>query len=263
LEIVKQHLCRVIENRLLWSSVQLLTLDAPDLAPAMRPGQFALLRDPTTFDPYLRRTAWLYRIDGTRVAFTLPANDPLAARARAGDTLDMLAPLGRAVEFDASARHILLVGEGARVATLIAIAENAIRQQREVVLVLRLHFAALPSAVAQDSAQDASEVFPAHLLAPEIEYRTDSDALNTELIAWADTVVASGSDELRRGLADAIRAARYHIEPGFARGLIDLLMPCGTGDCFACAVETRHGIQRACVDGPWFDLAEFEQRRAG
>ncbi len=243
-EIVKQHLCRVVENRLLWSSVQLLTLDAPELAPAMRPGQFALLRDPTTFDPYLRRTAWFYHVDGTRVAFTLPASDPLAARARAGDTLDILAPLGRAVEFDANVRHVLLVGEGVRAAPLIAIAESAIRQQREVVLICR-----------------GADTFPTHLLAPEIEYRTDADALSVELVTWADAIAASGSDELYRALADAIRAARYQIEAGFARVLIDLPMPCGTGDCYACAVETRHGVRLVCVDGPAFDLLELENRR--
>jgi len=244
---LKQHLCRVLESRLLWSSVHLLTLDAPELAPAMRPGQFALLRDPTTFDPYLRRTAWLHRVEGGQVAFTLPANDPLALRARAGDTLDALAPLGRAVEFDASARHILLVGEGARVAPLLAMAENAIRQQRAVVLITR---PATPG-----------DVFPAHLLAPEIEYRADADALGAELVTWADAIVASGSDELYRTLADTLRAARYRIEPGLARGLIDRPMPCGVGDCFMCAVETRRGIQRACADGPAFDLAELEYGR--
>jgi dihydroorotate dehydrogenase electron transfer subunit len=243
--IVKQHLCRVIENRTLWSSVQLISLDAPDVV--VRPGQFALWRDPTTFDPYLRRTAWPYHSEGARIEFTLPANDPLAARGRPGDTLDMLAPLGRAVEFDASVRHVLLVGEGVRVAPLIAVAESAIRQQREVVLLSR--------------AGSSDDLFPAHLLAPEIEYRTDADALGAELGTWADAVVASGSDELCRALADMIRAARYQIKPGFARVLIDRPMPCGIGDCYACAVETRQGIQLACVDGPAFDLAEFESRR--
>ena len=240
-------MCRVVENRLLWSSVQLLTLNAPDLAPAMCAGQFALLRDPTTFDPYMRRTAWLHRIEGASVALTLPANDPLAARARPGDTLDALAPLGRAIELDANVRHVLLVGEGARAAPLIAIAERAVRQQREVVLVSR--------------AASSNDLLPSHLLAPEVEYRTDPDALGAELVTWADAIVASGSEELYRTLADAIRAARYRVEVGLARVLIDLPMPCGTGDCFACAVETRHGIQLACADGPAFDLAEFENRR--
>lgn len=246
--LVKQHLCRVIESRTLWSDVQLLVLDAPELAPAMRPGQFALLRDPTTFDPYLRRTAWPYRIEAERVAFTVPSHDPLAARARAGDTLDLLAPLGRAIEFEASARHILLIGEGAHAARLIAIAESAIKQQREVVLVSR--------------AAAVDEIFPAHLLAPEIEYRTDAEALGAELIAWADAIVASGSNEMDAALADVVRAARYRIEPGFARVLIDLPMPCGAGDCYACAVETRRGIQLACLDGPAFDLSALENRRA-
>lgn len=241
---MKQHLCRVTENRVLWSDVGLLTLNAPELAPALRPGQFALARDPSTLDPYLRRTLWLYRIEGERVAFTLPAQDPLATRARAGDTLDLLAPLGRAVEFDANARHILLIGEGARVAPLIAIAESAIRQQREVVLVCR-----------------GADAFPSHLLAPEIEYRTGENAIGGELIAWADAIVASGPEDLYRVLADAVRSARFRLEPGAARVLIDLPMPCGAGDCYACAVETRRGVQLACVDGPAFDLADLETRR--
>ncbi|MDE3090249.1 MAG: hypothetical protein KGJ80_12780 [Chloroflexota bacterium] len=245
---MKQHLCRLVENKTLWSDVRLLTFDAPELAPAMRPGQFALLRDPTTFDPYLRRTAWLYQAQEARVAFTLPARDPLAARVRAGDVLDLLAPLGRALDFDADARHILLAGEGARVAQLIAIAQSALEQNRAVVLTFR--------------AARADEVFPAHLLAPEIEYRTAEDALSDELIVWADAIVASGSEDFYRQLADGVRAARYRLEPGRARVLIDLPMPCGTGNCCACAVETRRGVQLACVDGPAFDLSAVQDRRA-
>jgi dihydroorotate dehydrogenase electron transfer subunit len=209
----------------------------------MQPGQFALAREPATLDPYLRRAIWLYRIGGERIAFTLSAFDPLATRARVGDTLDLLAPLGHAVEFDANARHILLIGEGARVAPLFAIADNAIAQQREVVLVCR-----------------GADILPAQLLAPEIEYRIDASAQTTELIAWADAIVASGPGELYRVLADTIRAARYRLGAGLARVLIDVPMPCGTGDCYACAVETRHGVQLACVDGPAFDLIDLENQ---
>jgi len=104
-------------------------------------------------------------------------------------------------------------------------------------------------------------VFLAHLLSPEIEYRTD-DALSAELILWADAVVASGSDELYRALADVIRAVRYRLELGFARVIVDAPMPCGTGACYACAVETARGVQLACADGPAFDLAMLENRRA-
>jgi dihydroorotate dehydrogenase electron transfer subunit len=243
---MKQRLCCITENRQIWSDVRLLTVDAPELAGAMRPGQFARLRDPMTFDPYLRRTAWFYRVDGGRVAWTLPEGDPLAARSRAGDMLDVLAPLGRAIELDPNARHVLLVGQAAHIAPLLAIAERAVLQQREVVLVGR-----------------AAEAFPAHLLPPEIEYRTDPGAMGNELIKWADVIIASGSDELYHALADSVRAVHFQIEPGRVRVLIDVPMPCGTGDCYACAVETRRGIRLACVDGPLFDLSELGNRRTG
>lgn len=252
---MKQHLCRVIENRILWADVQLLVFDAPELAHAIRPGQFALARDPNTLDPYLRRTLWLFQIEGARVAFTLSSRDALAVRARAGDVFDLLAPLGRAIEFDVSARHVLLIGEGMRVVNLIAIAHDAVANGREVVLVA-------PSPV-EDGAQAGQGVGVslAHLLSPEIEYRMD-DGMNPEVIAWADAIVASGSPELYRALSDAIRAARYRLESGFARGLIDLPMPCGTGLCYACAVDTSRGVKLTCVEGPAFDLGDFENRRA-
>ena len=245
---MKQYLCRVAENRILWSDTQLISFDNPELAALMRPGQFALVRDPASFDPYLRRTAWLYQTNSERLTLTLPAHDSLVARTRVGDTLDLLAPLGRAVEFDTSARHVLLIGEAARIAPLIAIAQHAIAQSRSVVLATR--------------PVSAEQAFPAHLLSPEIEYYNEGNLFDAKLIVWADMIVASGSEELYRALADSVRAARYRLEAGFAQVLVDMPMPCGTGACYACAIETARGIRLACTDGPLFDLAEFMRVRA-
>ncbi|MEW5720336.1 MAG: hypothetical protein AB1817_17055 [Chloroflexota bacterium] len=250
---MKPYSCRVVENRKLWVDAQLIAFDAPELARVVRPGQFALARDATTFDPYLRRVLWLYARDGERVAFVFSSRDPLAARTRVGDSLELLAPLGNAIDLDANARRVLLIGEGTRIVQLIALAHHAVAQAREVVLVS-------PAPVANGGGSGEG-AFPAHLLAPEIEYRTD-DALSAELLVWADAIVASGSAELYRALASAIRAVRYRLEPGFARVIIDLPMPCGTGACYACAVETTRGAQRACADGPAFDLVAFENRSA-
>jgi dihydroorotate dehydrogenase electron transfer subunit len=242
---MKQHLCRVIENVPLWSNTSALTIDAPDLARSMQAGQFALLRNPSSFDPYLRRTAWLYRIENERVVFAMRSDDPLARQLRPGDTIDALAPLGNSIQFDTNVKHVLVVGEQERIVQLIPIVEMAIRQQREVVLV---HHAA-----------SSEKNFPAHLLVSEIEYH--AEPANAELLTWADALVLSGSEEFYRTMAEATRDARYRLENGFARALIDMPMPCGTGECFACAIDTRRGVERACVDGPWFDLNDFALRR--
>jgi NAD(P)H-flavin reductase len=241
---MKQSVYRVTGSARLWSNTQVLTIDAPDLARTMQAGQFALLRHPNTYDPYLRRTAWFYRAGNEHVTLTLRADDALTQLLRVGESVDVLAPLGKAIQFDANVKHILVVGEGESIPQLISIVEMAIRQQRAVVLVHR--------------APSIDQIFSSHLLVPEIEYRTDEP--NAELIVWADACVLAGSEEFYRTMAETVRAARYRLESGFARGLIDMPMPCGTGECFACAVDRRHGLVRACVDGPWFDLSDFEMR---
>jgi dihydroorotate dehydrogenase electron transfer subunit len=240
---VKDYACRLIEKRTLWSDWELLAFDAPDVAHAMRPGQLALMRDAACLDPYLRRRIWLYAIEEDRPAFVLPSDDPLATRARVGDWLDLLAPVGTAIEFEPTARHVLLVGEGNAIVRLIALAHSAIKQGREVVLV-----------------SQGTTSFPAHLLSPEIEYRSDY-AVDGELITWADAIVASGPDELVPALANAIKSTRYTIKHGLARVIRDAPMLCGHGLCYACAVETTRGIHRACTDGPAFDLTMLDLRR--
>ncbi len=65
---MNQHLCRLVENRILWDQVSLLVFEAPELTRSIQPGQIVLIRDPSTFDPYLRQTAWLYHIDGDRLS---------------------------------------------------------------------------------------------------------------------------------------------------------------------------------------------------
>jgi len=234
---LKHFLCSLTDTRPLWADWQLLAFDSPDLARSIRPGQFALARDPSTLDPYLRRTLWLYEIRDGRVSFILYAHDPLAQRARVGDTLDLLAPLGHATTFEPSAQHILLLGQGSRTAPLVVIAQEAVKLGHAVVVVTR------------------GETFPSQLLAPEIELRHD-ESFDAELIAWADAIVASGAESFYRDLGNAIRAVRLRMPPGFARVWLDVPMPCGTGICYACAVDTSRGIKLICVDGPALDLLQ-------
>jgi dihydroorotate dehydrogenase electron transfer subunit len=33
-------------------------------------------------------------------------------------------------------------------------------------------------------------------------------------------------------------------------------MACGLGACLGCVVETRHGMQTSCVEGPVYDMDE-------
>ena len=257
---MKQHICKLVENRNLWDHVPLLVFEAPELARMIQPGQFVLVRDPSTFDPYLRQTAWLYRVEGDRLSLVLSSGNSLSGRVSPGHLLDLLGPAGRTAEFVKSARHVLLIGEDEQIAPLVAMAHAALESlERSVVLLNR----------SRQAAGAETGPLPAYLLSPEIEYRvvptTQSlpEILGPDLIAWADQIVASGSPELYAAVGQAVRTARFRLEPGWVHVLMDLPMPCGVGTCYACAVGTAHGPKLACVDGPWFDWVDLERQNRG
>ncbi len=240
---MRQILAQVVENRQLWQGVHLLTFDTPDLN--MGPGQCALVRDPLSLDPYLRRTCWLYQNGSGRTALLVlsAGNEAFLARAQVHSFLDLLVPVGHAVEPSGATRRVLLLGENDRALPLPAIAAAAVQRGCEVVLSVQ---------------GQAPEQLPPHfLLPPEVEYHSGVDAVRGELLGWADQTVACGSDAFYRRIADRARESNFRLEPGRVRVLLDPAMPCGTGACCACGVAVRHRLRLACVDGPWFDLTDL------
>ena len=110
-------------------------------------------------------------------------------RAREGERLDMLGPLGRPFEVDPRSRHLLLIAGGLGMAGVRMLADEAVRDGRQVVVL----FGAL----------SAAHVYPSSLLPDEVEYvvATDDGSLGhhgfvTELVAdyeaWADQAFACG-----------------------------------------------------------------------
>jgi hypothetical protein len=72
-----------------------------------------------------------------------------------------------------------------------------------------------------------------------------------ELGVWADMIALDGPDPLAE--AEAIRALCPLRSREFVQALLIPLLPCGTGACQACWVETRaHQRRLACTDGPVF-----------
>ncbi len=78
-----------------------------------------------------------------------------------------------------------------------------------------------------------------------------------ELLAWTERVCFVCDPDRYPAFAQMIREVRLQPQADFAQALVKVPMPCGVGVCDVCRVATRHGDQRACVDGPVFDLLDF------
>jgi dihydroorotate dehydrogenase electron transfer subunit len=283
--MAQQRLIHVADQRPATPRLRWLTLQSPELARGVRSGQYLLVRcaEAGVYDPLLRRPLFVAAAEPALGQIGLlyePADRGLAwlARARPGDELDVLGPLGQPFELDGRTRSLLLIGAGAGLPALLLLARAAAARGTAVTLLA--------------GADDAELLPPPFLLPGEVEYQTtvgpaidllasqeaptqnsetgrqgdkekrkrDAGSLSPTLavsaspITWADQICAALPQPQLGPLADAIRRVRYRWERGFASALLEGPLVCGVGACGVCAVALRKGQRMLCSDGPVFDM---------
>src|SRR5574340_1437371 len=193
----------LLESREILPGQWLQSYRAPWLVGGARAGQFVHVRTPDYSGLVLRRPFSLNTVDRAEGTVTIHfrvtgRGTDWMARARAGDRLEMLGPLGRPFEVDRRTHHILLVAGGLGMAGVRALADECLDAGRRVTLLF--------------GARSAAQVYPSSLLPPEVEYvvATDDGSLGqagrvTDLVAayeaWADQAFACGPWPMLAALA--------------------------------------------------------------
>jgi dihydroorotate dehydrogenase electron transfer subunit len=274
----------LLESREFLPGQWLQTYHAPALATGSRAGQFVHVRTGDMSGLVLRRPFSINTRDagsGTiSIHFrTIGRGTEWFTHLRAGDVIDMLGPLGRPFEVDSRSQHLLLIAGGLGMAGVRALADEAIRDGRQVTLLF--------------GAASARDVYPTSLLPDEVEYvvATDDGSMGhhgfvTELVqdyeAWADQAFACGPEPMLRALARlaATRRSRLGVArlgrkrgagkpqaPGspaarrkaFLQVSMEQRMGCAVGACLGCVVMATSGTpQRVCREGPVFGSDELD-----
>ena len=262
-----------------------LTLAAPELARAARPGQYLLVRcaEEGSADPLLRRPLFIAAAEPAlgQVALLYQPNErglAWLARGRAGDMLDALGPFGRGFTLDARTRNLLLIGSGPGLAALLLLAGQASARGCAVTLLAAANHPAglpppylLPSEVEYQTTIDSATDLLIHQAPPTSEHGASGSAskqkrkpksgpLSPALlvasapISWADQICAALPSAELPTLSEQIRRTKYRWERGFASALLEGPLICGVGACGVCTVALRNGTRLLCSDGPVFDL---------
>jgi dihydroorotate dehydrogenase electron transfer subunit len=220
----------------------LLTVESAVVAAQAQAGQFVHVRPGVGWDPLLRRPYSFCGIDRRSGQIELivkplgPGGEWIAGR-RAGDTLDLLGPLGTSFVVRRDTRNLLLVAGGTGIAPMRVIAEQE-AARRNVTLVM--------------GGRSVAYLWPSDRLPPSVEYVTTTE--DGSFGARGRVTAALG--RLRESAASA--AATY---PG-RRVLLDAQiaveqhMGCAMGVCRACVVVTSEGNARVCREGPVFALGD-------
>src|SRR4051794_3655854 len=274
---------QLVDSREILPGQWLQSFHAPELATGVRAGQFVHVRTGDLSGLVLRRPFSINTVDAVAGVIsihfrTIGRGTEWFTRLRAGDAVDMLGPLGRPFEVDSRSRHLLLVAGGLGMAGVRSLADEALRDGRQVTLLF--------------GAASAREVYPSSLLPDEVEYviATDDGSVGhhgfvTDLVpdyeAWADQAFACGPAPMLAALARLAAGRRERL--GVARlgrkrggGKVDPLgspaarrnaflqvsmeqnMGCAVGACLGCAVMGVSGQpQRVCREGPVFAAEEI------
>lgn len=242
---MRLSIATITANTTLRSGVHLIEVKVPQLAQAVQPGQFCMVRccHPLAQDPLLRRPFFIHGVQRSQGLCTLLVTvrgrgSAWLAQQQVGMQLDLLGPLGRGWQLHATARNLLLIGEEAQIAALPMLADVALRQDMAVTLLC------LSSSV--------EEAYPPALLPEEVEYHVVTGDLLVAAggyLTWADAVCCSVSRETLTALYWRYERMRKH---NFAQGVLLQPLVCGSGICLTCSVETRTGQQLICRDGPVF-----------
>ena len=272
----------LVDSREILPGQWLQSFHAPELAVGSRAGQFVHVRTGDLSGLVLRRPFSINTADPANGVITIHfrtigRGTEWFTRLRTGDAVDMLGPLGRPFEVDPRSRHLLLVAGGLGMAGVRSLADEAIRDGRQVTLLF--------------GAASARDVYPSSLLPDEVEYviATDDGSVGhhgfvTELVpdyeGWADQAFACGPAPMLAALARLAAGRRERL--GVARlgrkrggGKVDALgstaarrkaflqvsmeqnMGCAVGACLGCVIMGTNGApQRVCREGPVFAAEE-------
>ena len=239
----------------------LLTLATPrGFAAAVRPGQFVdvLCRVEGSYDPLLRRPYSIYRADpdGERIVLLVRPfgrGSTWLANRRPGEILDVLGPLGNTFDIQPRSSHLLIVAGGVGVAPLVFLADLAAHRNLGVTFLMG-------SATAEGLLAPSELPRTIEYLVATEDGRQGHQGFVTDLVPqylrWADQIFACGPEPMFRSLRNAVQPHRIGGKPKVQVSM-ERSMACGLGACLGCVVETRHGMQTSCVQGPIYDMDEL------
>ena len=243
-------------------------LDAPDIARRVRPGQFLNVKVSDGIDPLLRRPISVCDVERNRVRLVFRAvgrGTVLLGRARLGDVLDVLGPLGRHAPV-LHRKDVLLCGGGIGIAPLLFLARRVkpanrlqvllgARTKAELLLVREFKGLGVPIAVATDDGSAGLHGMVTELVEGQVKGqkprgRSQEGGGRSAVGGQRLAVFACGP---RPMLADLVK----RLDPIPVWGFVEERMGCGTGICYCCALPKKGGGHvRFCEEGPVVRLNE-------
>ena len=249
------HTCEIVKNVLLCDGYMRMTIEDPEIARSVLPGQFVMTKCLAPGSPFFMRPFSINSADeqaGTiDILYKLVGKGTtVMADMQLGARIGVLAPLGNGFSLQAQYRSIALLGRGVGAAPMRFLAEYAGKRGVTVYVML--------SASSEEQLFDKriyDEMTNVHLYTT-----TDPNLIVTDHLAemlskiQIDAAYTCGSRRVMKKLLELEKRYKLHCYAS-----LEEHMACGTGACHGCSFsitdENEENIEvRVCKEGPVFPL---------
>ncbi len=226
---------KVVSNEPLTSSINIVTMHAPEVASRFKAGQFMEIRVSESLFPLLRRPFSIHRVVGEHIEImskVVGVGTKLLYEVKAGETLQTLAPLGNTFGYDKDDFDTgVLISGGIGVAPMAMLEETLRKKNKDVLNIV--------------GARTAEELVTRYLT--NVHLATDDGtagfkgnvvSLFSELLPSLQgkrlRVFACGPNPMLNALSNFCNA--HHIPCEVS---IESMMGCGIGICYGCPVRIK------------------------
>ncbi len=245
----------IIDNRQVNSEYYVLELQSDVALAELKAGQFAELRIDGSSEVLLRRPISFYDVDYEKRTISLLIQEVgkgtrKLAKAKPGDKLNMIYPLGNSFSFE-GINKALLIGGGVGVAPLLLLGKILISNNIEPTFLLGFRN------------KDYLVDIPSFEKYGSVLLTTDDGSLGEKGTVLNHSVIEAGLSDFDKiytcGPQVMMRAvAKLAEEKGIdCEASLENTMACGFGACLCCVQQTIHGNLRVCMEGPVFNTKEI------
>lgn len=245
----------ISENRRLNSDIFVLGLYGNNYLPEVKPGQFVQARIDESPVTFLRRPLSIHDVDYEKNAIKLLVQiagkgTEKLSRMQAGESLNIIYPLGNSFSMPSDNEKILLVGGGCGVAPLLFLGKYL--KSKNFSTEILLGFRNNDRLVELDEYHSVGTV---HLTTEdgsggEKGFVTDHSVLKNQHF---DRLYCCGPHSMMKAVAAYCLKNDITCEVS-----LENLMACGIGVCLCCIVDTVRGNLCTCTDGPVFNIKELK-----
>lgn len=290
-DLASQHRVYVVENVRCAENTYRLRVECPEIARAILPGQFVMLRWPLSDDPLLGRPLAMYDVvldaagnaTGLDIVYLVVGRlTGMLAECLPGQPLDIWGPLGNGFSTlpagrSTPAEHLIIVAGGIGQTPFLTLAHERLgtrqygtpsrqvpqarqvtlcygaRNERWLACVDDFRAAGANVRLATDDGSTGHHGFVTDVLAQVL----DEEEHDPNGSIDGAHIVCCGPEPMMAAVAKIAARRRVSCEVS-----LETPMACGVGICFSCVTKLRDedsdeswDYRRTCVDGPVFDAA--------